>query len=204
MRGIHNYTQFLLEDVGERLPADALYKLHTVIRLTRRMDELLDSLLHYSRLGRLGMDLVRCDTEKLVDEVLDTLASRIEEAGAEVRVLRPLPPVCGDYARLGEVFLNLISNALKYNEKQHKLVEIGCSDSNGATVYFVRDNGIGIAPEYHETVFQIFRRLHSPERFGGGTGAGLTIVRKILDRHQGRVWLESEPGIGTTFFFTVG
>ena len=107
-------------------------------------------------------------------------------------------------ARLGEVFMNLISNAIKYNEKQNKLIEIGCTEVNGATVYFVRDNGIGIAPEYHETVFQIFRRLHAPERFGGGTGAGLTIVRKILERHQGRVWLESEIGVGTTFFFTVG
>lgn len=203
LRGIHNYAQFLLEDVANLLPEDGVERLRTVVRLTRRMDDLLDSLLHYSRLGRQGMTVVSCDSNKLVADVLDTLALRISEAGAEVRVLGPLPPVLADADRLAEVFMNLIVNAVKYNDKPHKLVEIGGSVENEETVFFVRDNGIGIAPEHHETIFAIFRRLHSPERFGGGTGAGLTIARKIVERHQGRIWVESAVGAGSTFRFTL-
>jgi light-regulated signal transduction histidine kinase (bacteriophytochrome) len=101
--------------------------------------------------------------------------------------------------RVGELFRNLITNATKYNDKDNKWIEIGHSDG----VFHVRDNGIGIAPEHHEKVFTIFKRLHKRDDFGGGTGAGLTIVQRIVERHNGKVWLESEPGVGTTFFFTL-
>jgi len=204
LRGIHNYSQFILEDVGETLPQDAADKLRTVVRLTRRMDELLDSLLHYARLGRQGMDVAPCDVNQVVAEVLDTLAARIEETGTEVRVAGTLPCLTADRGRLSEVFMNLISNALKYNDKPVRWVEIGAETDVGEPTFFVRDNGIGIPPEHQETIFAIFRRLHGPDRFGGGTGAGLTIVRKILERHDGRVWVDSTPGAGSTFYFTIG
>lgn len=204
LRGIHNYTQFLLEDVGETLPPDAIDKLNTVVRLTRRMDDLLDSLLRYSRLGQQGMEVARCDMNELIAEVLDTLAPRVQQSGVEVRVLGPLPIVTADSARIGEVLMNLVSNAIKYNDKDRKIVEIGCSEAGGEPEFFVRDNGIGIPKEHHETIFGIFRRLHPPNRFGGGTGAGLTIARKILERHEGRICVESAPGLGSTFRFTIG
>lgn len=204
LRGIHNYSQFLLEDVADLLPPEALEKLRTVVRLTRRMDDLLNSLLHYARLGRQGMDLAPCDLNQLVAEALDTLAPRIAESGVELRIAGPLPSVSADWTRLSEVFVNLIANAIKYNDKEHKTIDIGIMHTPGGRVFYVADNGIGIPPEHHETIFAIFRRLHAAERFGGGTGAGLTITRKILERHDGRIWVESKPGEGSTFYFTIG
>ena len=105
---------------------------------------------------------------------------------------------------MGEIFANLIVNAVKYNDKPQKWIEIGTTRDGGeAPVFYVRDNGIGIPEKHHDAVFRIFKRLHGRDKFGGGTGAGLTIVKKIVERHHGRIWLESSPGEGTTFFFTL-
>ena len=107
---------------------------------------------------------------------------------------------------MSEVFANLVANAVKYNDKPQRWVEIGYSvpTPDRPAAYYVRDNGIGIAPEHRDLVFRIFKRLHERDKFGGGVGAGLTIVRKIIERHDGRIWFESTPGEGTTFFFTLG
>jgi light-regulated signal transduction histidine kinase (bacteriophytochrome) len=168
------------------------------------MDTLLNSLLDFARVGHEGAGLEPCDLNKVVDEVLDTLGQRIVEAKIEVRIQGPLPTVTADRSRLSQVYLNLISNAIKYNDKKNKLVEIGFRKENGELIFFVRDNGLGISPEDHEAIFGIFRRLHGPTEFGGGTGAGLSITRKIIQLHGGRIWLESTPHDGSTFFFTLG
>ncbi|MDQ3556775.1 MAG: ATP-binding protein [Gemmatimonadota bacterium] len=108
--------------------------------------------------------------------------------------------------RVGSVFQNLISNAIKYTDKSERWVEVGWNDpeAEGAPpVLYVRDNGIGIAPRHWDAIWRIFRRLHGRDRFGGGAGAGLTIVKKLVERHGGRIWLESESGQGTTFYFTL-
>jgi light-regulated signal transduction histidine kinase (bacteriophytochrome) len=126
-------------------------------------------------------------------------------------VPQPLPVVSCDALATGEIFTNLISNALKYNNKAEKWVEIGWlpapepADGTpaGPATLFVRDNGIGIEEKHHENVFKIFKRLHGRDQYGGGTGAGLTIVKKMVERQGGRIWLESTPGAGTTFFFTL-
>ena len=109
----------------------------------------------------------------------------------------------GDAARIGEVFQNLFSNAAKYNDKPSKWIEVGCDHSSTPPVFYVRDNGIGIPPQHHENVFRIFKRLHEQNKYGGGTGAGLTIIKKIIERYGGRIWLESVPGEGTVFYFTL-
>ena len=123
--------------------------------------------------------------------------------GIELRRKGSLGMVQGDATRIGEVFQNLISNAAKYNDKPSKWIEIGCDRSCASPVFYVRDNGIGIQPHHQDSVFRIFKRLHEQNKYGGGTGAGLTITKKIIELHGGRIWLESIPGEGTTFYFTL-
>ena len=205
LRGIHNFSNFLLEDYADKLDGDGRSKLETLMRLTRRMESLIDSLLHFSRLGRVDLAMDRVDLNEIVAEVVDSLAITLKEEGVEVRVPRPLPKVRADRARVGEIFYNLVVNAMKYNDKPQKWIEIGVThDGSGSPpVFYVRDNGIGIPEKHHDAVFRIFKRLHGREKFGGGTGAGLTIVKKIVERHRGRIWLESAAGEGTTFYFTL-
>lgn len=202
LRGIHTYTEILSRDLENRIPPESLNQMHEVVRLTRHMGGLLESLLNYSRTGRQGVDVKACDVGQAVAEVIRTLAPRLRE-GAEVRVIGTLPTVLADSFSLSQVFMNLISNALKYNDKKLRVVEVGCTEEEGKVTFFVRDNGIGIAPRQQAKIFGIFQRLHGPGQFGGGAGAGLSIVRKIIERHGGRIWVESEPGQGSTFRFTL-
>jgi len=206
LRGIHNYAQFLLEDYAGRLDDQGAAKLRTLVRLSRRMETLIDSLLHYSRLGRGDLTFTSVDVNELLAEILDLHAVTLREKHIEVRVPGRLPAVRADRDRLGEVLANLITNAVKYNDKPDRWIEIGTvepADRADAVTFYVRDNGIGIQERHLDTVFRIFKRLHARDEFGGGTGAGLTIVRKIIDRHQGRVWIESTPGVGTTVYFSL-
>ena len=204
LRGIHNFSSFLLEDYSDKLDGDGRSKLETLMRLTRRMETLIDSLLQFSRLGRVDLGLDRVDLDQVVAEILDSLTISLQEEGVQVRMPRPLPVIEADRVRVGEIFQNLIVNAMKYNDKPEKWVEIGWrEDPAGPPVFYVRDNGIGIPEKHHDSVFRIFKRLHGRDKYGGGTGAGLTIVKKIVERHHGRIWLESAPGEGTTFYFTL-
>ena len=205
LRGIHNFSSFLLEDYADKLDEEGRSKLETLTRLTRRMETLIDSLLHYSRLGRVDLAIDRVDLNQVVDEVLESLGITLRQSGIEVRIPRPLPTVRADRARVGEIFHNLVVNAMKYNDKERKWIEIGSLDAEEGRppVFYVRDNGIGILEKHFESVFRIFKRLHARDKFGGGTGAGLTIVKKIVERHSGKIWVESTPGEGTTFYFTL-
>jgi light-regulated signal transduction histidine kinase (bacteriophytochrome) len=204
LRGIHNYSRFLLEDCVDQLRPEDIEKLRAMSRLTQRMEDLLDSLLSYSRISRNDMRRQDHDLNQIVANALDSLSALVADSKADIRIPRPLPSISLDAVSVGEVFSNLISNALKYNDKQEKWVEIGYLDQSQAPiVFFVRDNGIGIDAEHFESIFKIFRRLHGPKEFGGGTGAGLTIVHKIIQRHHGRIWVESSPGSGSTFYFTL-
>jgi chemotaxis family two-component system sensor kinase Cph1 len=176
-----------------------------MMRLTLRMDNLLDALLNVARIGRVGLDYEEVDLAKVVTEALEMLGSRLTDGGLEVRVPRPMPTLSCDRVRVREVFANLISNALKYNDKPHPWIEIGYQDADGTLpqVFFVRDNGIGIESRHRERVFQIFKRLHPRDAFGGGAGAGLAIVRKLVEQHHGRIWFDAQPGVGSTFYFTL-
>ena len=170
------------------------------------MAVLLDGLLQYSRLGRVDLSVGEVNLNDILAGVLDSLRILLEERGATVRVPAPLPVVCCDRVRVGEVFLNLITNSVKYNDKDERWVEIGFQPPGRPAepmVFYVRDNGIGIRDKHREAVFRIFKRLHGRDKFGGGTGVGLTIVKKIVERHGGRIWIESVLEEGTTFFFTL-
>ncbi len=207
LRGIHNYAAMLTEDyAGAPLDADGLARLDTIRRLTRRLDGLIDSLLEHARVNRLELERREVDANDALEDALDRLAASIEERKAVVRVPRPLPAVRADRERLVEVFTNLISNAVKYGGPTPE-VEVGAVEPTAADappVFYVRDRGIGIEPRHHAAVFRLFKRLHPRDAYGGGSGAGLTIVQKVVERHGGRIWLESAPGEGTTFYFTLG
>jgi two-component system, chemotaxis family, sensor kinase Cph1 len=157
--------------------------------------------LTYCRVGQKAAAKTRVNLNPLTANLLKMLRPAIERRGAIVHIAGPLPSVSGNATLIGMVFSNLISNALKFNEARRPHVEIGLLPGHPAAFY-VSDNGIGIAREHHDAIFTIFRRLHSRKKYDG-TGAGLTIVRKIVEFHGGRIWLESAPGQGTTFYFTL-
>ncbi len=207
LRSIHSFSSFLLEDYRDQLDKDGKSHLDIVMRSAKRMESLLDDLRIYSRFGRTELAVKPTDPGKLVTKVLEDMRPLLEEKNVNVVVARDMPTVTCDYVRMGVVFRNLIENAVKYNTSEKKQIEVGwmpTDDSgNHGPVFFVHDNGIGIREKHLENVFKIFKRLHGRDKFGGGTGAGLPIVRKIVERHGGRIWAESEFGKSSTFYFTL-
>ncbi|GGL00629.1 ATP-binding protein [Deinococcus radiotolerans] len=215
LRGLHNYSMFLLESYAQQLDEDGVSKLNTLVRLTQRMDDLIDSLLLYSRMGRVDLSFRPTDLNDVLHGVLDVLSARLDHAGAQVHAA-PLPTLLLDRVRVGEILNNLITNAVKYTDKAQPVIEVGAVAPgergdlslpavlpDDAWIIYVRDNGIGIHEKHFENIFRIFKRLHARDQFGGGTGAGLTIVKKLVERHGGLIWLESVIGQGTTFYFTL-
>ncbi|MFT7582782.1 MAG: signal transduction histidine kinase [Myxococcota bacterium] len=223
LRGIHNYAQFLIEDYSDKLDEEGQKKLQTMARLTQRMEKLIDNLLNFSRLGRVELAMADVDLNATVDEIRDSLCISLEAANVAVRV-GELPVVRCDRIRIAEVLRNLITNAMKYNDKDDRWIEVGCVESRSVhaqqldpdaaedaedvvlqgPVFFVRDNGIGIRAKHLNAVFRIFKRLNGRDKFGGGHGVGLTIIKKVIARHGGHVWVESVFREGTTFWFTLG
>jgi PAS domain S-box-containing protein len=206
LRGICNYATFLTEDYADKIDEEGKAKLATLVRLSTHMTGLLDALLEFSRVGRLELGMGTVDLDEMVRGVVESLQFTLQESRVAVRIPTRLPEVHCDRARVGEIFRNLITNAIKYNDKNEKWVEIGFkppAEPDEPIVFYVRDNGIGIRSIHQEAIFRIFKRLHARDKFGGGAGAGLTIAKKIVERHGGRIWLESEVGAGTTFFFTL-
>ncbi|MDR9402811.1 MAG: ATP-binding protein [Halothece sp. Uz-M2-17] len=207
LRGIHNYATFLLEDYQDLLQAEGAEKLETLVRLTERMESLIESLLKFSRLGRQELQMQRIDLNRLLNNIMEVFQMTPRWQNCEIRIPQPLPQIWGDRALIEEVFTNLISNGFKYNQNEQKWVEVGWTQTPGRdfsdtiTVY-LRDNGIGIREKHLDSIFRIFKRLHAPGKYGGGTGAGLTIVKKIIERHQGKIRVESIYGQGTTFWLT--
>lgn len=206
LRGIHNYATFLLEDYGEILKGDGADKLHTLVKLTKRMEALIESLLKFSRLSRQELQMEPLDLNQLLQNVIELFTINPQWQNCKIDIPRSLPMVMGDRLLIEDIFINLITNAFKYNDHPTKLVEIDWlvehTESPLVTIN-VRDNGIGIREKHLESIFQIFKRLNSPSKYGGGTGAGLTIVRKIVERHNGNIQVQSNYGQGTTVSFTL-
>jgi len=166
-----------------------------------RMHELINGLLLYARVKSRGRELDRADSEAVLGRCLTTLRGAIREADAQV-THDPLPPVFADELQLERVFQNLVSNALKFHGSDPPQVHISAERSGAQWVFAVKDNGIGIEPRFHDRIFVIFQRLHTRQAYPG-TGIGLSICKRIVERHGGRIWLESEDGKGSTFYFTM-
>lgn len=203
LRAIRNHSTFLLEDYEDKLDEDGVKKLNRLIFLSQRMETLISDLLYFSRLGQEKPKFQMTDMNTMMDDLQDTMSEVLEEKNAHIVLPDPLPSIMCDSTRTTELFRNLITNAIKYNDSEKKIIEIGCTPGNEYTFY-VRDNGIGIAPDMFDSVFRIFKRLNKESAYGEGTGVGLSFVKKIIERNGGKIWLESEPGQGTTFFFTFG
>jgi PAS domain S-box-containing protein len=210
LRGIHNHARFLLEDNADKLGEDSAKRLHRLVYLSQRMERLVNDLLYFSRLGRQELAFQATDLNALVHDVEATLDHFLEERAARVVLPAALPTIICDKPRVAEVFRNLVTNAAKYNDRPEKLIEIGFLAQkirrDGAcvrNVFYVKDNGCGVDPEFHEEIFRIFKRLQGAHGAQEGTGVGLTFVKKIVERHGGTIWIESERGSGATFFFTL-
>ncbi len=205
LRGIHKYTSHLVEHLADRIDDDAKRWLNGLHHLTVRMDGFLDALLLFSRIGRDDVAHEPVALDQIVVEALEMASARREEMRADVRIPRPLPTVSGNPTQVRQILTNLIGNAFKYNDKPERWVEIGWLDPEleQPITFYVRDNGIGIKRRYLESIFGMFKRLHGRDEFGGGSGAGLTIVKKLVEGHGGRIWVDSVPGEGSTFLFTL-
>ena len=215
LRGIHRYAHQLLES-AEAIDGENRRRVENLMRLTVRMDSLLDSLLHFSRVGRMELELEDTDLNEVLEEALEMIGARRLESRCSIAIPRPLLRVQCDPVRVREIFSNLLANAMKYKRGDDAHIEVGCiaaqeltasslttAQGAGPTVFYVKDEGIGIDRRHHEQVFRMFKRMHGRDEYGGGVGAGLTIVQKLVQRHGGRVWLESALGVGSTFYLTL-
>ena len=199
LRGIANLAQWVTEDIGDTISEESANHMRLLQGRVHRMEALIEGILTYSRAGRTAEQVTMVDVDALVRETLE-LAAPPEDA--VITVDASLPDIEAERVPLQQVLLNLISNALKYNPGPAPEVRITGTPVDGEFVQFsVRDNGPGIAPQYHDRIWQIFQTLSSRDKVEG-TGIGLSVVRKLVEHRGGRAWLESEVGRGTTFHFT--
>jgi PAS domain S-box-containing protein len=201
LRMIASYTQLILRRYGDRFDGDAKEFMDFIVDGATRMKQLIEDLLAYSRVGTHGKELQPTDCAAVLQKALANLRAAIESSVASV-THDPLPTVNADEFQLVQLFQNLIGNALKFRGAQAPRIHIGVEERPDTWVFAVKDNGIGIETEYFERIFMVFQRLHSRADYPG-TGIGLAICRKVVDRHGGRIWPESKAGLGSTFYFTL-
>lgn len=201
LRMVTSFLQLLERRYKGKLDSDADEFIAYAVDGAIRMRALINALLEYSRVGIYGRTVELTDCNAVLEQALVNLQAIIEENGATV-THDLLPTVRADGMQLVQLFQNLIKNAVKFKSEKKPKIHISASQENGEFVFSVSDNGIGIAPEYFEKIFKMFQRLHDRTEYAG-TGIGLAICKKIVERHGGQIWLESEPGKGTTFYFTL-
>jgi PAS domain S-box-containing protein len=202
LRMVSNYTQLLAKRYKDQLDQDAHEFIDFAVDGAKRMQELIHDLLQYARVGTRGKEFRPVPVARVVADALANLAGAIDEAAADV-VVDPLPTLSCDASQVAQVFQNLIGNAVKFRrEGQRPVIRVSATRTDHAWMFTVQDNGIGIEPKYFERIFQMFQRLHTRGEYPG-TGIGLALCKKIVERHGGRIRVESEPGRGTTFAFTL-
>ena len=200
LRGIRTLAGWIADDYADKLGKEGTDQMGTLMSRVDKMYELIEGVLEYSCVGHTREERVDVNINELVPEVIDLLAP---PEGIAITVENELPTIECDRTRLAQVFQNLLSNAMKYMDKPHGWVRVGCVESSGFWEFSVADNGPGIKEKHFEKVFQMFQTVSS-DRDGESTGVGLTVVKKIVELYGGKVWVESEFGEGTTFFFTLG
>jgi PAS domain S-box-containing protein len=201
LRMVSGFVSLLSNRYKGQLDSDADEFMRYIVDGVERMQALIRDLLTYSRAGRAELELAPVDMTDLVERALETLTRVVEETGGRVDI-GVLPTVQGDAIQLAQLVQNLVVNALKFTNEEPPVVRVSAERNGNAWRFAVADNGIGIEPAYAERIFEVFQRLHGPEAYPG-TGIGLAICRTIADRHGGRIWVESAPGAGSTFLFTI-
>jgi len=200
LRSINQLVHGLVKDYANAFDEKGKEMTELLCNRAKRMDNLIDGILEYSRVGRIGETQEQIDLNTLVNEVIEMIA--VPES-MQIAVENDLPVVVGDRTRLEQVFQNLLSNALKFMDKSEGKITIGCVDGGAHWIFSVVDNGQGIDPKDHEKIFKIFQTLR-PHDDQESTGVGLTIVKKIVELYGGKIWVESAVGQGSTFLFTIG
>lgn len=201
LRMVASYTQLLQRRYRDKLDQDAIEFMDFAIDGARRMQDLISDLLEYSRVGTRGDRFAQVSTAKILDEVQANLRKLVEETGTEIKA-GDLPDIVADERQMVQLFQNLLSNAIKFRGTESPRIFVGAEKTEGEWLFQVQDNGIGIEEEYRERIFVVFQRLHGYSETSG-TGIGLAVCKKIVDRHRGRIWVESEPAKGSTFCFTI-
>ena len=201
LRMVSSFARLLKNRYKGKLDQDADDFINFAVDGANRMQVLITDLLAYSRVGRWGNEFKEVSSEAVLERALSNLKVVVEQRGAVV-TRDPLPVMMGDDSQLAQLFQNLIGNAVKFCKDRTPHIHVSSERRGNKWVFSVRDNGIGIAPEYFERIFLIFQRLHGKQEYPG-TGIGLAICRKVAERHGGRIWVESEPGSGSTFYFTI-
>ena len=201
LRSIQTFAEFLLKDASSKLDDKERDYLDRIIRASKRMSELIKDLLLLSKVNRKFLDVEVIDLKEIVKKIKTDLEATISERGARIQC-SDLPEIQGHGVLIQQLFRNLINNGLKFNDSPTPEIEVGCEDRYDYYLFHVRDNGIGIEEKDFKKIFKLFQRLHTQEEYPG-TGAGLTICLKIVESYGGRIWVESKPGVGTTFYFTI-
>jgi light-regulated signal transduction histidine kinase (bacteriophytochrome) len=202
LRSIAGYAQILEEDYSQKLDDEGNQTLQTIIKNAEKMGQLIDDLLEFSRLGRKGIEKRQVDINKLIEGILQELKAQEQERIINVKI-HPLEEVAVDSQMIKQVWVNLIANALKYTRNTEVAeIEIGSNVATQEICFYIRDNGVGFNMDYKDKLFKVFQRLHSAEEFEG-TGVGLALVKRIIDRHGGKIWAEAKENEGATFYFTI-
>jgi light-regulated signal transduction histidine kinase (bacteriophytochrome) len=202
LRSINGYAQILVEDHSGKLDDEGNRVIGTIIKNSNRMGQLIDDLLDFSHANRKKIAKSQIDMNEFLQPILTELVE--QEKSRDIRIdVKPLLPCFADVNMIRQVWVNLLSNALKYTRKNTTAqIELGSIRENDETIYYVKDNGVGFNMQYYDKLFGVFQRLHKMEDFDG-TGVGLALVKRIIERHDGRIWAEAKLNEGAAFYFSI-